>query len=320
MAMRHHFAALERLVAMGLSPQAARAALRNMDEWLTSKAGIAQMAQAEASARESGEPILHTGDHVCLHGLVKNAAANGKMAVLQTYVAENQRWKVCLTDGKAYLLQPKFLQPVARKPTVHLKQLEEANLPAENCATSNGNEAPFAATQAAEHERAKEDAARQQLVDDMKIQQEEIRLQQEEMRIEQEEQQRTKELLSAERVELRRSRASLAMVQAHVASMLEKTEAGGEPKTHRLDDNDAAEEWNTNEAEDDHSGSEPSEDPQSDVLAQENLRLDCHSGRSLSGPIHPHTKPADRTRHTLCVQTNGLRLLRRGLYREGQKY
>lgn len=142
--MRQHFAALERLVAMGLSPQAARAALRSMDEWLVSKAGAAEMARAEVMAREAGEPILHIGDHVQLEGLVKNAAANGKMALLQTYVAESQRWKVALSDGKAYLLQPKFLRPVAQRPSAHLQQLEQADQlsPERSSASGNGNEAP----------------------------------------------------------------------------------------------------------------------------------------------------------------------------------
>lgn len=116
-AMRYHFAALERLVAMGLSPQAARAALRHMDEWLVSKAGADEMQRAEDRSREAGEYILHKGDEVRLQGLVKNAAANGHTATLQTYVAENQRWKVALNDGKAYLLQPKFLHPLRALPS-----------------------------------------------------------------------------------------------------------------------------------------------------------------------------------------------------------
>jgi len=46
---------------------------------------------------------------------------------------------------------------------------------------------------------------------------------------------RTEEILSAERVELQRSRANLAMVKAHVMSMLDKAESNPETKNHRLD-------------------------------------------------------------------------------------
>lgn len=46
---------------------------------------------------------------------------------------------------------------------------------------------------------------------------------------------RTEERLNGERVELHRHRASLAVVQAHVVSMLDKADSGGEAKVHRLD-------------------------------------------------------------------------------------
>jgi len=44
------------------------------------------------------------------------------------------------------------------------------------------------------------------------------------------------ELLSHERVELNRSRASLAVVQAHVVSMLDRAQTGGQVVSHSLDD------------------------------------------------------------------------------------
>lgn len=44
--------------------------------------------------------------------------------------------------------------------------------------------------------------------------------------------------LVSERAELRRSWANLALQKAHVTSMLERFEAGGQPKIHRLDEND----------------------------------------------------------------------------------
>ncbi|CAK9071298.1 unnamed protein product, partial [Durusdinium trenchii] len=59
--MRHHCAALERLVEMGLSPQAAKVAVRRLDSWLVSEDGRAEMAAAEAEASSAGEPILHVG-------------------------------------------------------------------------------------------------------------------------------------------------------------------------------------------------------------------------------------------------------------------
>lgn len=222
LAMRQHFGALERLVSMGLTPQAARAALRHFDEWLTSQDGVAAMARSEASAREAGEPILHIGDHVCLEGLVKNSAANGKMAVLQAYVAENQRWKVALNDGKTYLLQPKFLQPVAVKPTAYLQQLEEATATA---ASSPQASEPLSAE--AQRARAEEDAKREDEAERMRQQEEELHRRSDELA-------RREELLDANSSEIRRKRASLAMVQAHVANMIEKSESGGEPKTHRF--------------------------------------------------------------------------------------
>jgi len=47
---------------------------------------------------------------------------------------------------------------------------------------------------------------------------------------------RREELLSHERVELNRSRASLAVVQAHVVSMLDRAQSSGEVVSHSLDD------------------------------------------------------------------------------------
>eukprot|EP00913_Durusdinium_trenchii_P001493 g1381.t1 len=75
--MRHHCAALERLVEMGLSPQAAKVA-----------------------ASSAGEPILHVHDQVRLEGLVKNKGTNGALGILQAYGAESHRWKVTLHDGQ----------------------------------------------------------------------------------------------------------------------------------------------------------------------------------------------------------------------------
>ncbi|CAK9071306.1 unnamed protein product, partial [Durusdinium trenchii] len=65
--MRHHCAALERLVEMGLSPQAAKVAVRRLDSWLVSEDGRAEMAAAEAEASSAGEPILHER-RVCVCG------------------------------------------------------------------------------------------------------------------------------------------------------------------------------------------------------------------------------------------------------------
>lgn len=127
--MKCHFAALERHVAMGLSPQAARAAIHHMDEWLVSEAGVAEMARAEELARAVGEQVLHKGETVRLAGLVKNSTVNGKLAVLQMYSAESQRWRVALSDGKVYLLQPKFLQPYELRPAQMLQKLKRSLSP-----------------------------------------------------------------------------------------------------------------------------------------------------------------------------------------------
>jgi len=123
--MQQRLVSLERLVSMGLSPQAARAALQHLDEWLVSDVGAAEMSTAEATAQAAGEYILHVGDRVRLDGLVKNAAANGTSGMLQQYVAESQRWKVSLDTGKTFLLQSKFLQPLATRPDSKLEQLKE---------------------------------------------------------------------------------------------------------------------------------------------------------------------------------------------------
>jgi hypothetical protein len=210
-----------------------------MDEWLTSKAGVATMANTEAIAREAGENILHVGDHVCLEGLVKNSSANGKMAALQTYVAESNRWKVALEDGKSYLLQSKFLRPVAQKPTAYLQQLEEVkaspSTPPRNSIDGSPTDrnSETAMTPAHSEARSAEDEAlRQQEAEEMRLQQEELARRADDLA-------RTEEQLNSERVELQQKRKSLAFVQAHVASMLEKSEAGGEPKQHRIDDDDA---------------------------------------------------------------------------------
>lgn len=124
-AMQQRLVSLERLVSMGLSPQAARAALQHLDEWLVSDVGAAEMSTAEATAQAAGEYILHIGDRVCLDGLVKNASANGTSGLLQQYVAESQRWKVVLDNGKTYLLQSKFLQPSETHRDSKLDQLKK---------------------------------------------------------------------------------------------------------------------------------------------------------------------------------------------------
>uniref|UniRef100_A0A7R9ZZZ3 Uncharacterized protein n=2 Tax=Pyrodinium bahamense TaxID=73915 RepID=A0A7R9ZZZ3_9DINO len=115
-AMRRHCAALERLVVeIGLSPQAARVALRHLDAWLVADAGKAEMAAAEAAAHSSGEVILHVGDSVRLEGLVKNKDANGKRGELAAYRADDHRWKVVLTDGQIYWVRPTLLRPLELK-------------------------------------------------------------------------------------------------------------------------------------------------------------------------------------------------------------
>lgn len=111
-AMRRHCAALERLVDVGLSPQAARVALRHLDEWLVGQEGEVVMASAEAAAHCNGEAILHIGDRVRLEGLVKNVAVNGMIGTLQAYSAESLRWKVMLNDNQVFWVRPKLIQPL----------------------------------------------------------------------------------------------------------------------------------------------------------------------------------------------------------------
>eukprot|EP00419_Tripos_fusus_P043116 CAMPEP_0172793190 /NCGR_PEP_ID=MMETSP1074-20121228/209354_1 /TAXON_ID=2916 /ORGANISM="Ceratium fusus, Strain PA161109" /LENGTH=534 /DNA_ID=CAMNT_0013630265 /DNA_START=26 /DNA_END=1627 /DNA_ORIENTATION=+ len=112
-AMRRHCAALERLVIeIGLSPQAARVALRHLDAWLVDDYGKAEMASAEAAAHAAGEVILHVGDSVRLEGLVKNLDANGKRGRLTAYRADDHRWKVVLTGGELFWVRPKSLRPL----------------------------------------------------------------------------------------------------------------------------------------------------------------------------------------------------------------
>lgn len=111
-AMQRHFAALDRLVGMGLSPQAARVALRHLDAWLVDEAGALEMRAAEAAAQAAGQPVLHVGDRVRLEGLIRHVAANGKSGQLHAYRADDQRWKVLVDDGQVFMLQPKFLRPL----------------------------------------------------------------------------------------------------------------------------------------------------------------------------------------------------------------
>lgn len=113
--MRLHCAGLERLVMMGLSPQAARVSLRHLDAWMVSEAGVKEMRAAEEVAEATGEPLLHLGAHIKLGGLVKNPAANGKVGTLYAYRAEDQRWKVVLAEGRTYWLQPKFIRLLEEK-------------------------------------------------------------------------------------------------------------------------------------------------------------------------------------------------------------
>eukprot|EP00927_Polykrikos_kofoidii_P031397 TRINITY_DN27004_c0_g1_i1.p1 TRINITY_DN27004_c0_g1~~TRINITY_DN27004_c0_g1_i1.p1 ORF type:complete len:588 (-),score=122.34 TRINITY_DN27004_c0_g1_i1:118-1881(-) len=112
-AMRYHCTALDRLIGMGYSVQAARSAMQHFDDWLASAAGSAALTAAETAARLEGEAILHIGDTVRLAGLVKNPTANGKVGLLQAYGTESQRWRVhVLDEEKVYWIKPKLLTPV----------------------------------------------------------------------------------------------------------------------------------------------------------------------------------------------------------------
>ncbi|CAE7767912.1 unnamed protein product [Symbiodinium sp. CCMP2456] len=101
--MRHHCAALERLVEMGLSPQAAKVAVRHLDSWLVSEDGRSEMAVAEAEATSTGEAILHA----CTNGMCCT-----EMGTLEAYGAESHRWKVRLTDDQVFWIKPKLLRPL----------------------------------------------------------------------------------------------------------------------------------------------------------------------------------------------------------------
>lgn len=129
--MRRHFAALERLVEIGLSPQAARVAVRHLDSWLVGTAGKAEMAAGEASALASGEPILHIGDTVRLQGLVKNPTSNGQTGTLAAYGAENHRWKVVMQSNEVFWIKPKLLKPL---------ELRRLSLPGPDAPEVSGDE------------------------------------------------------------------------------------------------------------------------------------------------------------------------------------
>jgi len=118
--MRQHCISLERLVMMGLSPQAARVAMRHLDAWVVGDSGRAEMAAADQIAAATGESVLRIGQRVQLGGLVKNPTANGKTGTLYAYRAEDLRWKVYTGDGKIYWLQPKFVKSLEPD-----KQVEE---------------------------------------------------------------------------------------------------------------------------------------------------------------------------------------------------
>jgi len=97
---------------MGLSPQAAKVAVRHLDSWLVSEDGRSEMAVAEAEATSCGEPILHVHDKVKLEGLVKNKGTNGTMGILEAYGADSHRWKVRLVDEQVFWIKPKLLRPL----------------------------------------------------------------------------------------------------------------------------------------------------------------------------------------------------------------
>jgi len=128
-AMMHHFVAIERLVRMGLSPQAAKVALHHLDDWVFSPTGATEMGAAEVAAISLGEPILKVGDMVQLCNLdSKNAARSGRRGTLKAYGAENQRWLVNMDDdGKEYWVRSKNLEAVEARGPMSAEQaaLEE---------------------------------------------------------------------------------------------------------------------------------------------------------------------------------------------------
>jgi len=113
-ALERHGPALERLVELGYSPQAAHVALAHLDEWLASLAGRTAMAAAEAAVC-AAEPVLRFGDLVRLEGLKteQNRHVNRRLGFLRAWRADNQRWKVVLKDdGQVFYIKAKNLQPL----------------------------------------------------------------------------------------------------------------------------------------------------------------------------------------------------------------
>mmetsp|Transcript_41301 Transcript_41301/g.88716 ORF Transcript_41301/g.88716 Transcript_41301/m.88716 type:complete len:472 (+) Transcript_41301:122-1537(+) len=142
--MRRHFAALERLVEVGLSPEAARVALRHLDSWLVSQEGHEEMAAAEMAARAASEPILHVGDRVRLEGLVKNTNVNGMVGTLLAYSAADLRWKVQLSDGQIFWTRPGLMKPLEDKFMSTETSAEESSLGNQTSAAGATASAPTA--------------------------------------------------------------------------------------------------------------------------------------------------------------------------------